>query len=553
MASLIPEWNGTSLSSGYSRQPMTAWPAAVTRSPAAQGWRPALVLIGVAMLAFALVFQHEGIGAVRVWIGSTAYNHCFLVLPLAAFLLWERRSQISSASPRPVLWPLLVMPFLSAVWLAAAVLDMQEGRQLAVVAMFEVVLLVALGPRVVRLLLAPLLFLFFLVPSGAFLVPSLQTITTDIAAPGLRGLHIPVFADGYMIEIPEGTFEIAEVCAGLRFLIASSVFGCFFSVVMYRSWLRRVLFTALSVSVPIAANGLRALGIIFLAHLEGSAAAVEADHILYGWLFFSLVILVLIAIGMSFAQKDDRRPVTEAPPLGKGSSWRVAVAVPAAVFLALTGPAYAARLDSLFPAFPLPQTDSPHVAAPWRARSDAVPDWRPTVHGADREFLETFEGPGSGSIIRYIALYHLRAVGNRLTTTENRVADDIGWRIAERGRAELSLGGRNVTVRRAEIVSGRHRRLVWFFYLVNDKITDELLETKLLQARAVLFKRAPVAAFVAVSASMDDPDNRADAQLTGFLAAGQSLPDYLDALRRSGEPYQGRFGATIGAKHDIPR
>ena len=59
----------------------------------------------------------------------------------------------------------------------------------------------------------------------------------------------------------------------------------------------------MSVVVPIAANGLRALGIIVLAHLEGSAAAVEADHILYGWLFFTLVIMILIAIGMAFAEK----------------------------------------------------------------------------------------------------------------------------------------------------------------------------------------------------------------------------------------------------------
>src|SRR5215467_9440355 len=162
-------------------------------------------------------------------------------------------------------------------------------------AMFQVVLLVALGPRVFRCLLAPLLFLFFLVPSGAFLVPSLQTITTAIIVAGLQGLHIPVFADGYMIEIPEGTFEIAEVCAGLRFLIASSVFGCFFAVLMYRSLIRRVLFVTLSVAVPIFANGLRALGIVVLAHLEGSSAAVEADRIVYGWLFFSLVSVILIA------------------------------------------------------------------------------------------------------------------------------------------------------------------------------------------------------------------------------------------------------------------
>jgi exosortase A len=245
----------------------------IASSPVAPGWRLALVLIGLAAVVFAVVFQRDIAGAVRVWIDSTAYNHCFLIIPLIAFLLWERRAVIASISPSPALWPLALMPLLSALWLIAAILDLQEGRQLLLVAMFEVVLLVALGPRLVWLLLAPLLFLFFLVPSGAFLVPSLQKITAEISIAGLQALHIPVYSDGFMIDIPEGTFEIAEACAGLRFLIASIVFGCFFAVVMYQSFIRRSFFILLSVVVPIAANGLRALGIIVLAHLEGSAAA----------------------------------------------------------------------------------------------------------------------------------------------------------------------------------------------------------------------------------------------------------------------------------------
>jgi exosortase len=226
---------------------VTAFPSAPGRQPIvgsslAPGWRPALAVIAVASLVFAVVFQREIAGAVQVWIDSTAYNHCFLILPLIGFLLWERRAVIASVSPRPALWPLLLMPLFSAVWLIAAVLDIQEGRQLVMIAMFEVVVLIVLGLRLFWLLLAPLLFLLFLVPSGAFLVPSLQTITADIVVAGLHVLHIPVFTDGYMIEIPEGPFEIAEACAGLRFLIASIVFGCFFAVVMYRSPLRRALF-----------------------------------------------------------------------------------------------------------------------------------------------------------------------------------------------------------------------------------------------------------------------------------------------------------------------
>jgi len=283
-AAVLPPYSMTADTVGSSDNWMkfvTALPSTPNGQPIvssllAPGWQPAIILIGIASIVFGIAFRQEIIGAVQVWVDSTAYNHCFLVLPLVGFLVWERRTVISSVSPRAALWPLLAMPALSAIWLLAAVLDIQEGRQLVMVAMFQVVLLVALGPRVFRQLSAPFLFLFFLVPSGAFLVASLQTITADIAVAGLRFFRIPVFSDGYMIEIPEGPFEIAEACAGLRFLIASSVFGCFFAMVMYQSSLRRALFITMSIIVPIGANGLRALGIIVLAHLEGSAAAVEA-------------------------------------------------------------------------------------------------------------------------------------------------------------------------------------------------------------------------------------------------------------------------------------
>jgi exosortase A len=514
----------------------------------ARGWPAVVLLIGLSALVFGLVFRHDAAAAVRVWVESTAYNHCFLILPLIGFLLWERRATIASMSPAPAYWPLVAMPALSAIWLVAAIFDVNEGRQLAVVAMFEVVMLVALGPQVFRRLLAPLLFLFFLVPTGAFLVPSLQTITAKIVVGGLHALHIPVFSDGYMIEIPEGNFEIAEACAGLRFLIASTVFGCFFAVVMYRSFWRRAAFIALSLVVPIGANGMRALGILLLAHLEGSATAVEADHIIYGWLFFSLVILLLIAIGMAFVDKGElappASPVRPLPPAHRPPAWRFAVAVAAALLLAVAGPAYAARLDSEFPVSSLPHAASPRVDAPWRTAADLGIGWRPVVYGADRHFLQGFAAPGSGVVVRYMALYRLRAVGNALTNTDNRVADDKLWREAEQGRAELLLDGEQIGVTATQIVSGPRRRLVWSFYLVDGKIVRGLLEAKLLQARAVLLRRAPLAAFVAVSASMDDPDHPAARQLENFLRATQPLPQYLDALARADQAGAVRDGSA---------
>jgi exosortase A len=504
----------------------------IASSVLAPGWRTAAVLIAFAGFAFGLVFNRDVSGAVRVWFDSTAYNHCFLILPLTAFLLWQRRVVFLSVSPRPTFWPLLLMPLLSAVWLLGAILDIQEGRQLAVIAMFQLVLLAALGTRVYRRLLAPCLFPFFLVPSGAFLAPSLQQITAEITVAGLNFLHIPVFSDGFMIEVPEGSFEVAEACAGLRFLIASSVFGCFFAVIMYRSFIRRALFVLLSVAVPIFANGLRALGLVVLAHLEGSSAAVEADHILYGWLFFSLVIMVLTAIGMIFAQKPDHSLPIRSALLADLSVWRFATAILAAVLLASAGPAYAARLNALSPASPLLRAERPAIAAPWHIIPEPSVGWRPAVSGADAQYLDAAQEPGAGIVVRYVALYRLRATGNLLTTTENRLVDDLRWHVARYGRAEISVDGKKTTVTTAEIVDGPRRRLVWSFYVAAGRITSGILETKLLQARAVLLDKNPVAAFVAVSASMDDPKDPAERQLTRFLAANAPFPRYLASLTR---------------------
>ena len=105
-----------------------------------------------------------------------------------------------------------------------------------------------------------------------------------------------------MIEIPQGTFFVAEACAGLRFLVASIAFGCLYALVMYRSPVRRGLFILASIMVPVVANGFRGLGIVALGYMLNSTQAAAADHIIYGWVFFSFVILMLIVVGLPFRE-----------------------------------------------------------------------------------------------------------------------------------------------------------------------------------------------------------------------------------------------------------
>ncbi len=497
---------------------------------ALRAWTPALISVVMACGVFGLAFQREIVGAVRVWMGSTAYNHCFLILPLVAVLLWSRRDVIASLRPQPAAWALVLVPALSAIWVAAALLDILEAEQLIVVALFEVLLVAVLGWQTFRALLAPLLFLFFLVPFGAFLVPALQRFTAAFAVDGLQVFGIPVFADGFIIQIPEGSFEVAEACAGLRFLIASIVFGCFFATIIYHGKLRRIVFIGLSILLPIVANGLRALGLILLAHVEGSATAMEADHILYGWIFFTLVTLLLIAIGMTFA--DSPRHIAGAPaqPPAFGSRLQTAATMAAGLLLAMLGPAYLMGIDRASAAPLAPASLGPPADSAWVRDPTPAADWRPAVTGASRESTETYRD-GDAAVTEFVALYRLPARGSPLTRTVNTVADPNAWRIAATGRMAASLGGTPLAVNTATIARQAHRRLVWWFYLIDGRATASALEAKLLQARAALLGGAHVGAFVALSTEVDDVDPQ-NASLARFLDC--TAPDVRDHRKTIG-------------------
>jgi exosortase A len=497
--------------------PSTA--GAVDRSRPVRAWLPALIAIAAVGIVFAIGFQREIIAAVKVWNGSTAYNHCYLVLPVVAVLLWSRRAVIIGSRPVPTFWPLLLLPALAALWSAAALVDVMEIEQLAAVMLFEVLLIALLGWGLFRALLAPLLFLFFLVPFGAFLVPVLQRFTADFAAAGLQALGIPVFADGFIIQIPEGTFEVAEACAGLRFLIASIVFGCFFATVVYHSKWRRLAFVLLSIAAPVIANGLRALGLIVLAHLVGSAPAIETDHILYGWLFFTLVTLLLIGVGLTFADNTNGRDAVPARAFTNNAPRaRTAAVAITGLILAMVGPGFLLLVESAAAA-PLPPLSlRPALDSAWVRDAGSVTNWRPEALGAEEATTATYRH-GSVAVTEFVARYPTPARGSLLTRTVDSVVAPHGWHTVATGRTTAAMGAMTAAMNTAITARDGKQRLIWWTYLVDGRATPSGLEARFLQARAALGDGRHSGALIAVSTEVD-----------GFVMDNPTIAGFLKAV-----------------------
>src|SRR5262245_60586790 len=252
---------------------------------------------GVAFVAVLAVYWRTVADMVVIWVRSETFTHGFLVLPISLWLVWRQRRGLRELPVRPWFPGLLGVAGAGLLWLAADLASVASPAQFALVFMLQFAVVTVLGLTVGRALLFPLAFLLFAVPAGEFLVPKLMDHTADVTIVALRATGIPVFREGNHFAIPTGSWSVVEACSGIRYLIASMMAGSLFAYLTYRSPWKRWAFFAVSIVVPIVANWLRAYMIVVIGHLSGNTLAAGVDHLVYGWVFFGIVIAIMFWIG----------------------------------------------------------------------------------------------------------------------------------------------------------------------------------------------------------------------------------------------------------------
>jgi len=258
-------------------------------------------MIGLTTIAIlsVVIFFNTWQSMVDIWIRSETFAHGFIVLPTSLWLIWRNKAIHNSLlNPNKPSW--LGLGFTVAngfLWLLATLINVLVVKQYAVVGMLIGAYWFFLGNKTSKTIIFPLAFLYFMVPVGEVLIPPLMGFTADFVVVMLRLTGIPVYREGFQFTLISGQWSVVEGCSGLRYLIASITLGVIYAYITYTKLYKRIIFTVLSVLTPVIANGLRAYMIVMIGHLSNMKLAMGVDHIIYGAVFFGLVIFMMFYIG----------------------------------------------------------------------------------------------------------------------------------------------------------------------------------------------------------------------------------------------------------------
>ena len=443
-----------------------------------EGWRTHLTALGLVAATIVALFYRDVADMVTIWATSSTFNHCALIPPIIAWLVWQRVPELRELSPAAWAPGLLLVAAGAGGWLLGEAGGVALAGHAGVILMLHGAVMTCLGKAVSRGLAFPIFYALFLIPAGEELVPPMQTLTGEMCMFLLALVGIPAHIEGIFITTPGGYFEVAEACAGVKFLIAMIAYGALVANVCFRSRFRRALFMVAAVAIPIIANGIRAWGTIYIAEFTGTDFASSFDHVVYGWFFFAFVIALLMAVGWRFF---DRKPADpwfrprDLQPEGTpaGSPRRLYRLSGLALAIAALPLLWSAAIAAAGHRAPPQDIALPQVRGWQRISGEGGRPWEPHFAGADVIRMGRYRNAAGQEADLAIAVFARQEEGREIVAFgQGAVGPDSKW--AWTATAAPPPGGRL-----DRIASFGTVREVATFYRVGDTVTGSKFAVKL--------------------------------------------------------------------------
>lgn len=470
---------------------------------------------------------------VSIWERSETFAHGFIILPICLWLIWRIRNQIGATLPQANYLGIPVLLLLGFLWLVANYVGVLAIEQLAATMMIPVLVFTLLGWKTTSVMAFPLLFIFFAVPLGEELTPYLINFTADFTVDMIQLVGIPVYREGSFFQLPTGSWSVVSACSGVRYLIASVTLGVLYAYLNYQSLSKRAIFIVASFVIPVIANGLRAFLIVMIGHFSDMQLATGVDHLIYGWIFFGIVIAIMFYIG-SFWRDDDNNLQMHGVGWTLGNVANTALAYKltiAVTVLALIAWPIEYQLEQQVLDFSHVKEISVSTPTGWVEQPSDPSAWKPAYHGFDRELFSTYKNGDGNEVTLFIGYYAQQRQGAELGNYNNVlvVEKDEVWR-AIPGKG-LTLPGASIMAPTAVIKGNSNQYLTTYFFYLDGQWATNKYQTKWLQLKARLLGGRNDGAIITITTQQEEDAANAEL-LKGFVAgAVENIKSSLDRMK----------------------
>jgi exosortase len=269
-------------------------------------WAAALPL-GLALVAFALLFAKPAVLLLRDWWNDPEAGHGLLLGPAAAWLIWKQG--ILPERRRSIWLGLTVL--LGAVLLrlgaelAAELFVMRFSMMMAGVGL--VVYYLGLRQAIAWWLPITLLVLAIPLPEliRSTLAMPLQFKASQLGATLLEWRHVPVQLSGNIIQLPGHRLFVTEACSGLRSLTALLSLALLIGGIWLKWPFLRAALILLAIPIAVLINGVRVFLTGFLVYFVDPELGQGFMHLTEGWLLFvvSFALVGLVAWSLTLIDR----------------------------------------------------------------------------------------------------------------------------------------------------------------------------------------------------------------------------------------------------------
>ena len=460
-------------------------------------WRYSLLTIVLIFTTTIIIFYGfwDGItDMVHLWARKEEYGYAYFIPFISAYLIWQRWDKLRLVEFSPSWVGVAITLFGGLLFFVGTIATTYTLVQYALILTIIGCTHAYLGTQAIKIVLGPLLLLFFIIPLPPFIYNSLsgelQLLSSQLGVFVIRLFGISVFLEGNVIDLGDYKLQVVEACNGLRYLFPL-VSLAFLAAYLYRVefWKRAVVFLS-SIPITVLMNSFR-IGVIgVLVDNWGQEQADGFLHYFEGWVVFMSCLLILLIemallakIGAPNRKLKDVFGLEMPNPLPEGMTFRVRpitfvhYAILVSVSLVAVSSLYVKNQQQI-----LPDRQNfgtfPSQIGDWRGDEDLLEEKYLKSLKLDDYIIGDYANPLGSFVNFYIAYYASQQAGSAAHSPRSCIPGG-GWKIdtvTEVSIPDLQVNSTPLTVNRLVIMRGEAKQLVYYWFQQRGRvITNEWL------------------------------------------------------------------------------